>query len=165
MILITTLRKKPASLEHETSPERNTNSIEYIQQIHCKYQNLLFWDTYWTSTKTICGIETTFLWNVLTGTNSSWEWTFTITTSTKNRICKSTTSKRRTGTQSINITIKSSWYWNRTWQYYSGNFSNDTFNIKKFITTTSYMIWIFRSYTIPQSYFDRKTKTSICYRC
>ena len=148
MMLITTLSKKPASLEHETSPERNTNPIEYIQQIHCKYQNLLFLRRLLDKYK-----NHLWYWN-----NISLKWSHQNKlklrmdvydyTSTKNRICKSTIAKGRTGTQSVVITTKSSWYWNRTWQYYSGIFWNHTFNIRKFTTTTSYMIWIFHSYTI-----------------
>ena len=148
MIITTTLRKNTESRTWNLSWTKHKPNWNYTTNPLQISKSSFFWNTDWTNLKTICGIETKILWSFLIGTNSSWEWTFTITTSTKNRICKSTIAKARTGKQWIVITTKSSWYWNRTWQYYSGIFWNHTFNIRKFTTTTSYMIWIFHSYTI-----------------
>ena len=138
MITTTTLREKPESLEHETSLEANTNPTENTQQNPLANPKVsYFYDTYWTSTKTTFRIETTILWIFLIRTYSSWERTFNITASKKNRICKSKITKRRTGTQSIAITIKSTWYGNPLWQNYSTKISNDTFESKKATSTIS----------------------------
>ena len=55
----------------------------------------LFWDFYYIKRESICRNAITTLWSYLITTNSSWNWTFTITKSTDNRSLKSTKPKKK----------------------------------------------------------------------
>ena len=89
---------KTESLQGETSVEPNRNPTENTRQNSLQIPESSFSEILTRQ------VQNPILWIFIIRVDSRWDWTFTITTLTKNRSCKSIITKKRTETWSIDTT-------------------------------------------------------------